>query len=105
MHSAAQDLYLRLTKPQKGYQFKPIEVNKPPKLTLLAMKSDWERLSGWKEKMQEYCKTGLSKPEAWKYTLILIVRTIIKGFLDSHIKQRSESSLEALKTVEELYKF
>ena len=51
--------------------------------------------------MQEYCNMGLSKPEASKHTPT--VRTIIKGFLDNPIKQRCESSLEAAKTVEELY--
>ena len=85
-----------------GYQFKPIEVNNPPKLTLSAMKSDWEMLSGWKKKMQEYCFTGLSEPEAWKHTPT--VRTIIKGFLDDHIKQRVEPSLDAAATVDQLYK-
>ena len=74
VHKAGQALYTRLTKPQKGYQFKPIEVNKPPKLTPSAMKSDWEMLSGWKKKMQEYCNMGLSEPEAWKHTPT--VRTI-----------------------------
>ena len=102
VHKAAQDLYTRLTKPQKGYQFKPIEVNKPPKRTLSVMKSDWETLSGWKKKMQEYVTTDYSDPESWKHTPT--VRTIIKGFLDDHIKQRCKFSLEAAKTVEELYK-
>merc|ERR1711954_236426 len=101
VHKVAQELYTRLMKPQKGYQFKPLECIKPPKLTLSAMKSDWETLSGWKKKMQEYCNTGLSEPEAWKH--IPTVRTIIKGFLDNHIKQRCESSLEAAKSVGELY--
>ena len=101
VHKAGQALYTRLTKPQKGYQFKPLECNKPLKLTLSAMKLDWETLSGRKKKMQEYCNTGLSEPEAWKHTPT--VRTIIKGFLDDHIKQRCESSLDAANTVEEIY--
>ena len=57
IHKYAQELYNRLTKPQKGYQFRPIQVNKPPKLTLAALKTDWGNLSGWKKKMQEYCIT------------------------------------------------
>merc|ERR1711954_550285 len=102
VHKPAQELYTRLTKPQKGYQFKPLECNKPPKLTLSAMKSDWETLSGWIKKMQEYINTGHSDPEAWKHTST--VRTITKGFLDDHIKKRCESNLDAANTVEQLYK-
>merc|ERR1711954_602043 len=41
-------------------------------------------------------------PEAWQHTKTN--RNIIKGFIDDHIKQHCESSLEAAKTVEELYK-
>ena len=40
IHKYEQDLYNRLAKPQKGYQFRPIEVNKPPKLTMAALKTD-----------------------------------------------------------------
>ena len=77
--SYAQDLYNRLIKPQKGFQFRPIEANKPPKLTLTALKGDWETLSGWKKKMQDYCMTGLSDPEALEHTHT--IRSIIKGAL------------------------
>ena len=92
MHKSAQELYTKLTKPQKGYQFIPLECNKPQKFTLSAMKSDLESLSGWIKKMQEYINTGHSDPETWKHTST--VKTIIKGFLDDHIKQRCESSLD-----------
>merc|ERR1711954_12829 len=40
-------------------------------------------------------------PEAWQHTSTN--RNIIKGFIDDRIKQRCESSLEAAKTVEDLY--
>ena len=52
IHKTAQDLYNKLTKPQKGFQFRPMELNKHPRLTLSTLKSEWETLSGWK-KMQE----------------------------------------------------
>merc|ERR1711954_46890 len=41
-------------------------------------------------------------PEAWQHTSTN--RNIIKGYIDDHIKQRCESSLEAAKTVEKLCK-
>ena len=51
--------------------------------------------------MQEYCITGLSDPEAWQHTPT--IRSIIKGCIDDHIKQRCETNLDAAKTVDEMY--
>ena len=51
--------------------------------------------------MQEYCTTRLPDPKAWQHTPT--VRSIIKGFIDDHIKQRCKTSLEAAKKVDELY--
>ena len=84
INKSAQEVYTRLTKPQKGFQFKPLECNKPQKLTLSLMKLEWETLSGWIRKMNEYISSGHTDPEACNHTAT--VRTIIKGILDDHIK-------------------
>ena len=98
INKSAQEVYTRLTRPQIGFQFKPLECNKPQKLTLSSMKSEWETLSGWIRKRKEYISSGHTYPEACNHTAT--IRTIIKGFLDDHIKQRCESSLDATTTVE-----
>ena len=62
MNKAAQELYTKLTRPQKGFQFKPLECNKPKKLMLASIKLDWETLSGWTRKMKEYISSGHTDP-------------------------------------------
>ena len=52
--------------------------------------------------MKEYISSGHTDPEACNHTAT--VRTIIKGFLDDHIKARVEPSLDAATTVDQLYK-
>ena len=56
-----------------------IEAYKPPKLSLTALKVEWETLLNWTKKMQDYCMTGLSDPEALEHTHT--IRSIIKGAL------------------------
>ena len=98
---AAEETYTKLNKPQKGYGFKPLDVNKPKTLTLGAMKAEWETLSSWTRKMKEYISSGHTDPEANHHTPT--VRAILKVFLDEHICQRVETSLDLATTVEELY--
>ena len=59
---SAQEVYTRLTKPKKRFQFKLLECNKPQKLTLSSMKSEWETLSYWTKKMKKYISSGHTDP-------------------------------------------
>ena len=102
INKSAQKVYKRLNKPQKGFQYKPLECNKPKTLRLSSMKAEWETLSGWIRNMKEYISSGNTDPEACNHTAT--VRMIIKGLLHDHIKQRVEPSLDAATTVEQLYK-
>ena len=52
--------------------------------------------------MKEYISSGHTDPEASNHTPT--VRMIIKGFLDDHIRQRLETSLDTATTVDQLYK-
>ena len=97
----AQEIYTRLTAPQKGYAFKPLDNSKPKVLTLSSMKSDWETLSNWEKKLKEYIQSGHQDPEANKHTPA--VRTILKSFLDENIRQRVERNLDLANSVDELF--
>ena len=97
----AQDVYTKVTTPQKGYSFKPLDVSKPKVLTLSSMKNDWETLSNWVKKLKEYIASGDQEPEANQHTPA--VRTILKGFLDENIRQRVERNLDLATSVDELF--
>ena len=64
----AQEIYTKLTTPQKGYSFKPLDNSKPKVLTLSSMKNDWETLSNWVKKLKEYIASGHQEPEANQHT-------------------------------------
>ena len=93
--------FKKLTKPAKGYQFKPIEAYKPPKLSLSALKSKCETLLNWTKKMQEYCITGFSDHEALEGTPT--ISSVIKGCIENHVKQPCKVQLDAATTVKKMY--
>ena len=98
---AAQDVYTKMSTPQKGYSFKPLDVSKPKVLTLSLMKNDWETLSNWLKKLKEYIARGHTEPEANHHTPT--VRTLLKSFLDENIRQRVETNLGLATTVYQLF--
>ena len=46
----AHELYRKMVQLTKNFQFKPIKMYKPPKLTLRDIKSEWETLINWSKK-------------------------------------------------------
>ena len=98
---AAQDVYTKITTPQKGFSFKPLDISKPKTLTLSLMKNDWETLSNWEKKLKEYIASGHTDPEANRHAPT--VRTILKSFLDENIGQRVETNLDLATTVDQLF--
>merc|ERR1711954_399238 len=97
----AQEIYNRITTPQKGYAFKPLDNTKPKVLSLSSMKNDWETLSNWEKKLKEYIQSGHQDPEANQHTPA--VRTILKSFLDENIRQRTERNLDLANSVDKLF--
>ena len=55
----------------KNYQFKPMNMTKPPKLALQTLKNKWETFANWSKKFKDYCSTGYIDPEAMEDTLAI----------------------------------
>ena len=87
------NVYKKMTQSPNKYQFKPIESNNPPKLTLNALKANWD-------KFMSYCNTGYTEVHAMEDPSA--INDIMKAFMDNHILPRTKKKLQEAKTVKEL---
>ena len=99
----AQNIFKKMNQSPKKYQFKPMELNKPPKLTLNALQIELESLMNWQNKFLKYCLTdnGYRETQALEYPSA--PRDIMSAFIDDHILARTEKKLLEVKTVKELF--
>ena len=47
----AHEIYKKMVQPKRNFQFKPLQMYKPAKLTLQSLKTEWETLINWSKKL------------------------------------------------------